>query len=114
METSLKQKGIILERVLLRHVQLPIQLTDAIEQKLTAEQNIQKKAFEVQEATQEAARKREEAQGIADANTIISTSLTENYLRWYWIENLDTHNSVLYVPVGSGGMPIFKEVGNIE
>ena len=114
MKNILEERGIILESVLLRNVKLPPELSKTIEQKLNAEQNIQKKEFEVEEAKQEANRKRVEAQGIADANDIISLSLTENYLRWYWIENLDTHESVIYVPVGEGDMPIFKDVDNTE
>jgi len=108
MEPVLSERGIVLEKVLLRHVQLPDELTSAIEQKLTAEQNIEKKAFEVQEAKEEANRKREEAQGIADANTIISNSLTNNYLRWYWINGLQEQESIYYVPVGNDGLPIMK------
>jgi len=108
MEPVLSKRGIVLESVLLRHVQLPAELTTAIEAKLTAEQNIEKKAFEVQEAQQEANRKREEARGIADANIIISNSLTNNYLRWYWINGLQEQDSIYYVPVGSDGLPIMK------
>ena len=104
LEADLADRGIILEDVLLRHVQLPKQLTQAIEDKLTAEQNIEKKQFDVEVEKQEANRKRVEAQGIADAQTIIDESLTPEYLRWYWIENLDTHNSVIYVPIDPEGM----------
>jgi len=110
MEQALIKRGIILESVLLRHVQIPDELTSAIEAKLTAEQMIQKKAFEVEEAKQEASRKREEARGIADANEIISNSLTPSYLKWYWIGELDKAN-VYYVPVGNDGLPLFKEIG---
>jgi len=111
LQPKLDERGIILERVLLRDIGLPVKLTEAIELKLTAEQQIEQKQFDVLTAEKEADRKRVEAKGIADANDIIALSLTENYLRWYWIENLDTHDSVYYVPIGEGGMPIFKEVG---
>ncbi len=104
LEAYLLERGIILEDVMLRHVQLPAQLTSAIEEKLTAEQNIEKRRFEVEIEKEEAERKRVEAQGIADAQTIIDESLTPAYLRWYWIENLNTHNSVIYVPVDPEGM----------
>jgi len=107
MKPVLSERGIILEKVLLRHVQIPDELTKAIEQKLTAEQNIAKKAFEVEEAKQEADRKREEASGIADANEIIADSLSDAYLRWYWIGQLEKSN-VYYVPVGEDGLPIIK------
>lgn len=109
METILADRGIILESVLLRHVQLPEELTTAIEAKLTAEQMIEKKAFEVDEAIQEADRKREEAKGISDANKIIADSLSDAYLRWYWIGQLEKSN-VYYVPVGEDGLPIIKTI----
>jgi len=108
LEPGLLERGIVLESVLIRHIQLPVELTTAIEAKLTAEQNIEKKQFEVQEAKQEANRKREEAQGIADANTIIANSLSNNYLRWYWIDSLQNQESIYYVPVGTDGLPIMK------
>jgi len=109
METSLLKRGIILESVLIRHVGLPEELTSAIEAKLTAEQMIEKKAFEVSEAKEEANRKREEAQGIADANEIIANSLSEAYLKWYWIGELE-NAEVYYVPVGEDGLPIIKTI----
>ena len=74
------------------------------------EQSIAKKAFEVQEAKEEANRKRVEAQGISDANIIISNSLTTNYLRWYWIDSLQQQNSIYYIPVGVDGLPLMKIV----
>jgi len=108
LEPGLLKRGIVLESVLIRHIQLPVELTTAIEAKLTAEQNIEKKEFQVQEAKQEANRKREEAHGIADANTIIANSLSNNYLRWYWIDSLQQQQSVYYVPIGTDGLPIMK------
>jgi len=87
-----------------------INTSEAIEEKLTAEQQIEKRRFEVEVETQEANRKRVEAQGIADSNEIIANSLTQNYLTWYWIQNLDSHNSVIYVPIGESGLPLFKSV----
>jgi len=110
LEADLLPRHIVLEDVLIRNVQLPDQLTIAIEEKLTAEQQIEKRRFEVEVETQEANRKRVEAQGIADSNEIIANSLTQNYLTWYWIQNLDSHNSVIYVPIGESGLPLFKSV----
>jgi len=84
----LAERGILLEKVLLRHVQLPAQLTLAIEAKLTAEQDIEKREFEVEIEKQEAERKRIEAQGIADAQTIIDETLTKPYLTYLLITHL--------------------------
>lgn len=107
---DLDSRGIVIEKVLLRNVQLPEKVRAAIEDKLQAEQEAQRMEFVLLRENQEAERKRVEAKGIADANTVISGSLSENYLRWYWITNLDKHQDVIYVPVGNDGMPLFKSV----
>jgi len=107
-------RGIIIERVLLRNVQLPQELKEAIDRKKVAEQRIETKEFEVETERKEAERKIVEAGGIAEANRIISQSLTRNYLTWYWIQNLGKHNSVLYVPVGEYGLPLFKDIDKIN
>ena len=63
--------------------------------------------------TKEKDRRIIEAEGISKANDIIAGSLTTEYLTWYWIDNLDTHESVIYVPVGDAGIPLFKDVGDL-
>jgi regulator of protease activity HflC (stomatin/prohibitin superfamily) len=110
IKNATEPRGIVVEAVLLRNVELPKQLQDAIEAKLTAQQAIAQKEFDVQTAIKEAERKRQEAHGIADANAIISGSLSQNYLTWYWIQQLGLHNQTYYVPVGANGLPIFKSV----
>lgn len=110
ISSSIEERGIIVESVLLRNVQLPPKVVNAIENKLEAEQESEKMQFVLEREKQESERKRVEAQGIADSNHIISDSLTEQYLRWYWIQNLDKHEDTIYVPVGNDGMPLFKGV----
>ena len=106
----LESRGILLEKVLLRGITLPEMVSTAIESKLSAEQDAEKMKFLLEREKIEADRKRTEAQGISDSNKIIGQSLTPNYLKWYWISNLGKANSVIYVPVGDNGMPIFKDV----
>ncbi len=110
----LKERGIILEKALLREIRLPETVAKAIEVKLSAEQDAQKMKFVLEKEKLEADRKRTEAQGISDANKIIAGSLTTNYLTWYWISNLDKSESVMYVPVGQNGLPLFKNVDNTQ
>jgi len=110
IQEDLKDRGIIVERVLLRNVRLPAKLSDSIEQKLQAEQDAQRMFFVLQKEEQEAERKKIEAGGIADANKIISQSLTNEYLEWYWIQNLDKHQDTIYVPIGENGIPLFRSV----
>jgi len=107
---DMKERGIIIEKVLLRNVQLPEKVKTAIEDKLQAEQEAQRMEFILQKESQEAERKRIEAAGIADANKIISGSLTNSYLEWYWITNLDKHEDVIYVPIGTDGFPLMKTI----
>jgi len=52
----------------------------------------------------------ERAKGVAQANEIIGKSLKDNeaYLRWQWIQNLESgSNSVIYVPT-EAGLPILE------
>ena len=51
------------------------------------------------------------AHGIARSNQIIGQSLTENYLHWFWIDNIDKSQNVIYVPT-EANMPIM-EAGRI-
>ena len=106
---SLTERGVVIEDVLLRDVSLPSVITQAIELKLAAEQAIQERAFRVQEATQEAQRKIEEAAGIAEANNLVNVSLTAAVLQNKYIEALSSLNSgsVVYVPTNpETGLPV--------
>jgi len=110
LEPQLAERGIILETVLLRGLKLPDTVAGAIEAKLKAEQEVGKKRFELETEKVEADRKRVEAQGIADAQKIIGQSLSQSYLNWYWINQLKDQKSIIYVPIGSNGLPLFKDV----
>ena len=47
------------------------------------------------------------AHGIARSNQIIGQSLTDAYLHWFWIDNIDKSNNVIYVPT-EANMPIMQ------
>jgi hypothetical protein len=47
------------------------------------------------------------AHGIARSNQIIGKSLTPAYLHWFWIDNIDKSNNVIYVPTESN-LPIME------
>jgi regulator of protease activity HflC (stomatin/prohibitin superfamily) len=106
-----KERGIVIEKVFIRNIQLPQLLTDAITNKLKMEQEITQKKFEVQKQEAEADRMRAEAQGIADYNKLIAQSLTDPYLRWYFVKMLETRQGdTYYVPIGSDGLPLMKVI----
>ena len=65
---------------------LPASVKASIESKINAEQDAQKMTFVLQKETQEAQRKRVEAQGIADYQKILSTGLSDKLLQYEMIK----------------------------
>jgi len=86
LENAFNGRGIILERVLLRNVELPEKVRAAIDEKIASEQRAQQMVYVLQKEKQEAERKRVEAQGIADYNRIVSQSITDQVLQLKGIE----------------------------
>jgi prohibitin 1 len=86
MMKLLDGKGIVIESVLLKSIRLPGSLAKAIEEKLEAEQNAQRMEFILQQERQEADRRRIQAEGIRDAQNIISQGLDPMLLQFKAIE----------------------------
>lgn len=86
MRTILKPRGFEIETVLLKTIQLPAGLARAVEEKLEAEQDAQRMEFLLQRERLEAQRKLVEAQGIRDAQKVITEGLNEQILKWQSIE----------------------------
>ncbi len=86
IEENFRSRGLELEQLLVRNITLPNKVKAAIEEKINAEQEAQKMQFVLQKETQEAERKRVEAQGIADYQRIINTGLTDNQLQYEQIK----------------------------
>jgi len=102
-------RGLVVENILLRKVSLPRTVSDAIEQKLKAEQEFERMKFVNQREEMEAERKRIEAKGVRDSQAIISETLTPQYLNYLWIRNLAENQNVIYVAT-EANMPIFRSV----
>ncbi|MCS7035403.1 MAG: prohibitin family protein [Saprospiraceae bacterium] len=86
IEKDFKERGLILEQVLIRNINLPASVKAAIEAKINAEQEAQKMKFILDKERQEAERKRVEAQGIADYQRILTASLTDKLLQYEQIK----------------------------
>ena len=100
-----------LNEVLVRDVTLPSTIKDAIERKLRQEQESLEYEFRLVSADKEAQRQIIEAQGKADANRILSASLTDKILQDKGIEatlKLAESPNAKVVVVGSGdsGLPL--------
>jgi prohibitin 1 len=86
MAENLLDKGIIIESVLMKSIQLPAGLASSIEQKLQAEQDAMRMEFILQQEKLEAERKIIEATGTKDAQKILSEGLTPEILQIRSIE----------------------------
>lgn len=86
IEDDFKARGLVLEQLLIRNINLPASVKTTIESKINAEQEAQKMQFVLQKEKQEAERKRVEAQGIADYQRIISMGLTDKQLQYEQIK----------------------------
>lgn len=82
----LEDRGFVIEAVLMKSIKLPPGLYRAIEEKLQAEQEAQRMEFVLQRERQEADRRIIEAEGIRDANKIISEGLTPQIIQYKTIE----------------------------
>lgn len=105
-------KHIVLDAVLIRSVQLPEKLKNAIEQKLEEEQLAFQYEFKLDRERKDAERRIIEAKAKADANTILNASLTDRILKDKGIEaTLDLAKSenakiVIIGEAGKGGLPL--------
>ena len=86
MMTNLDGRGITIEAVLMKSIQLPASLATAIEAKLAAEQEAQRMEFVLQSERREAERKKIEAEGVRDAQLIIAEGLNPMILNFKSIE----------------------------
>lgn len=109
MMTNLEGRGIEIEAVLMKSIQLPVSLATAIEEKLAAEQEAQRMEFVLQGEQREAERRKIEAQGVRDAQLIIAEGLNPLILNFKSIEAfLELAKSPnTKVIITDGNMPMF-------
>ena len=109
----LKKPGnnIILKSLLIRSITLPAQIKGAIENKLQQEQEALAYQYRLEREKSEAERKRIEANGEANANKIINSSLTPALLRMRGIEATtklaeSPNSKVVVIGSGKDGLPL--------
>ncbi|MCT8340329.1 prohibitin family protein [Flavobacteriaceae bacterium TK19130] len=100
-----------IDEILVRDVTLPPTIKQAIERKLKQEQESLEYEFRLEKAEKEAEKQRIEAQGKADANRILSASLTDKILQEKGIQattKLSESPNAKVIVIGSGdsGLPI--------
>ena len=111
---EVSERFVDLDELLITRITLPDMIVDAIEEKLEKEQVALGYQYRLDSETLEAERKRIEASGIRDFQSIISSGLTENYLRFKGIEatlKLSESPNAKIVVIGGGkdGLPIILD-----
>ncbi len=107
LEAELEPRGIDIVDVLLRDVKLPQRFKESIEAKLTAEQRVQQKQFELEQARKDAEIEVARAEGAAKAQKIVRATLSDSYLKYLWIKTLSENPNVIYVAT-EANMPLFR------
>ena len=111
LQAQVQPRGVVIENVLLRDLQLPDTLKQAIEAKQQAQQEAQRMEFVLQREKQESERKRVEAQGIKDFQNIVTEGISEKLLEWKGIEATielarSTNAKVVVVGNTKTGLPL--------
>lgn len=111
MRQKMQDNHVILEDVLIRNIELPAKLRASIEKKLQMEQESEEYEFRIEKETQEAERKRIEAEGIQQFQKIVTQSITPALLRWKGVEATEalsnsTNSKIIIIGGGEDGLPI--------
>lgn len=109
--TSVEDRYVIVDDVLVRNVELPAAVRLAIENKLTLSEQEKAYTYRLQIEQKEADRKVIEAEGIKKYQNIVKQSLTEDLLRWQGVQatkDLAASPNSKTVIIGSGkdGLPL--------
>jgi len=111
LTAQLNLRGLLVESVLLRDIQLPQTLKASIEAKQQAEQEALAMNFRLQKEKQEAERKRIEAAGIRDFQQIVAQGISPQLLEWKGIEATEllaksTNTKVVVIGNSKNGLPL--------
>lgn len=99
------------------NIDYPDVVAKAVEEKLAAQQRLEEKATQKEIAKRDAEIRIEEAKGIAEAQRIINSTLTTNYLQHEAIHAQlsmasSPNHTTVYIPVGANGIPLMHSPGS--
>jgi regulator of protease activity HflC (stomatin/prohibitin superfamily) len=108
---------IILYDTLLYGIELPALVVNAINRKTEQYYVAEEYKFRVEREKRESERKKIEAEGIREFQTIVSQGISESYLRWRGIEatlqlSQSTNSKTVIIGSGKDGLPII--LGNVD
>lgn len=111
----LDKKPFEVEKIVIGTIDLPEEVAKSQELKISKETEIERQDFEVKIAEKKKQIKVIEAEGIAEAQRIINTTLTPLYLQHEAIQAQvglagSPNHTTVYIPVGTNGIPLVKTV----
>ncbi len=110
IEKDFRDRGLVLEQLLVRNITLPASVKESIERKITAIQDAQRMEYVLEKGKQEAELKRVEARGVADAQQILSSALSDKVLQYEMIkaqrELANSQNSKIIIMGGGKNIPL--------
>ena len=106
IRNGLEPRGLVLESLQLRDVTLSETVQNAINSKVEAQQRAAQQAFELDKTKQQAQIRVVEAQGLAESQKVIQSTLTPAYLQYEYIKALQAtinspNHSTLVLPFDS-------------
>jgi regulator of protease activity HflC (stomatin/prohibitin superfamily) len=109
---KVQEKFVSIDEVVLREVELPAQIRDTIEQKMTQKELAESYEYRLDVAKREAERRQIEAQSIKSYNDVLNTSLTPSVLKWEGIQatkelaKSPNTKTIIIGNQGSAGLPL--------
>ncbi len=107
---NVRGKMLHIEDVLIRSVQLPQRVAEAIERKAEQQQMMLEYEFRLAREEKERERKRIEAEGVRDFQSIVARTITNEYLRLRGIDATTalatSNNSKIIIIGGKDGLPV--------
>lgn len=107
LKEKMKGRGIVVEDLLVTGLGLPDKFRNAVELKLESEQKALQKEFELKQAKKDAEIEVARARGAAQAQEIVRSTLSQEYLQYLWISTLNQNPNVIYVAT-EANMPVFR------
>ena len=109
-KSGITKPAIDVQQMLVRDIQLPPTVKNSIEAKINAQQESEKMDFVIQKERKEAERKSVEATGIKNFQTIVSSGITPDLLKWKGIEATEklaaSENAKIVIIGDKNGLPL--------
>jgi len=108
---QLLDKYIVLDDLIIRSIEFPKSVKDAIQDKITQYHKYREYEYRIERAKLEADRKVIEANGISKYKDIISENITKDYLTWEGIQATvklasSSNSKIIVIGSGKNGLPI--------